>query len=129
MPAPDLKPQVPGEPLADAPVDPQAEKRAELEAIAALNAPEVIEGLSTMSPDELRLLREIEAAGKGRVTVLGAIDAALEPPTDPEPDPEPDGAGPGPDAPASDEPIRASQQPKAKLTDAGWVVPEPDPKG
>lgn len=124
MPAPDLKPQVPGEPLTDAPVDPQAEKRAELEAIAALNAPEVIEGLSTMSPEELRLLREIEAAGKGRVTVLGAIDAALEPPTDP----EPDDAGPGPDAPASDEPIRTAQQPTAKLTEAGWVVPEPTPK-
>ncbi|MCS4235054.1 hypothetical protein [Stenotrophomonas sp. BIGb0135] len=80
MPAPDLKPQVPGEPLTDAAADPQAAKRAELEAIAALNAPEVIDGLATMTGEELALLREIEAGGKGRVTVLGAIDAALAPP-------------------------------------------------
>ncbi|MGV6491546.1 hypothetical protein ACTUVK_000963 [Stenotrophomonas rhizophila] len=80
MPAPDLTPQVPGEPLTDTAADPQAAKRAELEAIAALNAPEVIDGLATMTGDELALLREIEAGGKGRVTVLGAIDAALAPP-------------------------------------------------
>lgn len=80
MPAPDLKPQTPGEPLTDTAADPQAAKRAELEAIAALNAPEVIDGLATMTGDELALLREIEAGGKGRVTVLGAIDAALAPP-------------------------------------------------
>ncbi|MGH8037066.1 MAG: hypothetical protein ACREPC_00260 [Stenotrophomonas sp.] len=84
MPAPDLKPQTPGEPLtdtpSDTPADPQAAKRAELEAIAALNAPEVIEGLATMTPDELRLLHAIETDGKGRVTVLGAINAALAPP-------------------------------------------------
>lgn len=80
MPAPDLKPQIPGEPLTDTPADPQAAKRAELEAIAALNAPEVIEGLATMTSDELHLLHAIETDGKGRVTVLGAIKAALEPP-------------------------------------------------
>ncbi|MFK3847726.1 hypothetical protein [Stenotrophomonas sp. NPDC078853] len=49
MPAPDLKPQIPGEPLNDASTDPQAALRAELEAIAGLNAPEVIDGLATMS--------------------------------------------------------------------------------
>lgn len=83
MPAPDLKPQVPGEPLTDTSADPQAAKRAELEAIAALNAPEVIEGLATMTSDELHLLHAIETDGKGRVTVLGAINAALAPPKAP----------------------------------------------
>lgn len=126
MPAPDLKPQIPGEPLNEASTDPQAALRAELEAIAGLNAPEVIDGLATMSPDELRLLHAIETDGKGRVTVLAAIDSALAPPADTETHASASG-GTEPQA-GEDEVVRKSKQPTSKLTDAGWVVPEPDQK-
>lgn len=139
MPAPDLKPRVPGEAptaetnAADAGAqdsasasDPKAELRAELEAIVSLNAPDVIGALPTMNRDELALLRELEAAGKGRVSVLGAVDEALSA----------GDAGPSA-APAAGEQAQANsvRAPAADtadrptLTDAGWVVPEPKPKG
>lgn len=129
MPAPDLKPRVPGEAptvettAADAgaqdsgaAADPKADLRAELEAIVSLNAPDVIGALPTMNRDELALLRELEAAGKGRVSVLGAVDEALSTAGE-------QGQTNSVRSPATDTADRPV------LTDAGWVVPEPKPKG
>ncbi|HHC8921413.1 TPA: hypothetical protein ACN3MR_002881 [Stenotrophomonas maltophilia] len=131
MPAPDLKPRVPGEAptvetaAADAgaqdsgaAADPKAELRAELEAIVSLNAPDVIGALPTMNRDELALLRELETAGKGRVSVLGAVDEALSA-----------GDQAAPKAPTNSAVTSADTADRPVLTDAGWVVPEPKPNG
>lgn len=139
MPAPDLKPRVPGEAptvettAADAgaqdsgtATDPKAELRAELEAIVSLNAPDVIGALPTMNRDELALLRELEAAGKGRVSVLGAVDEALSA-GDAGPSAIPD-AGEQVPTNAVVTPATGTED-RPVLTDAGWVVPEPKPKG
>lgn len=133
MPAPDLKPRVPGEaPTAEttaadagaqdsaSAADPKAELRAELEAIVSLNAPDVIGALPTMNRDELALLRELEAAGKGRVSVLGAVDEALSAGEQASPEKAQTNSVRATAADTADRPV---------LTDAGWVVPEPKPKG
>lgn len=95
MPPKNLTPRVPGEALPSTDTTPataavtagdavagvtegQADQlRAELEAIASLNVPEVLEALPTLNREELALLRELEEAGKGRVTVVGPIDERL----------------------------------------------------
>lgn len=91
MPAPNLKPRVPGEALPPTDATPDTtttaaaaaaagtdQLRAELEAIASLNVPEVLESLPTLNRDELILLHAIETDGKGRVTVLGPISDQLD---------------------------------------------------
>jgi len=93
MPPKSLTPRVPGEALpptetdagtatAAGAVDADAaaadQLRAELEAIASLNVPEVLEALATLNRDELILLHAIETDGKGRVTVLGPISDQLD---------------------------------------------------
>lgn len=89
MPAPNLKPRVPGEALPSTDATPDTtttagdatgndQLRAELEAIASLNVPEVLESLATLNRDELVLLHAIETEGKGRVTVLGPISDQLD---------------------------------------------------
>lgn len=97
MPPKTLTPRVPGEALpptetdadtaaagadvvdaAGGVTDPADQLRAELEAIASLNVPEVLEALPTLSRDELILLHAIETDGKGRVTVLGPISDQLD---------------------------------------------------
>lgn len=94
MPPKNLTPRVPGEALPPTDTTPdtaaatggegagvadgQADQlRAELEAIASLNVPEVLESLATLNRDELILLHAIETDGKGRVTVLGPISDQL----------------------------------------------------
>ncbi len=98
MPPKNLTPRVPGEALpptetdpttapaavgtevvdaAGVTTDPADQLRAELEAIASLNVPEVLESLTTLNRDELILLHAIETDGKGRVTVLGPISDQL----------------------------------------------------
>lgn len=141
MPAPDLKPRVPGESLvaADTVADPTSTTtdsnggadealRAELSAIASLNVPDVVDALPTMNRDELLLLHAIETDGKKRVSVLAAIDEALSATSN---DNATENAGEPADsegaADASAEPVRVDTQPRAVLTDAGWVVPEPKP--
>ncbi|WP_164178554.1 hypothetical protein [Stenotrophomonas maltophilia] len=97
MPPKSLTPRVPGEALPPAETDADTtiaaadavdaagidadhadQLRAELEAIASLNVPEVLEALPTLSRDELILLHAIETDGKGRVTVLGPISDQLD---------------------------------------------------
>lgn len=96
MPPKSLTPRVPGEALpptetdagtataagavdaAGATTDHADQLRAELEAIASLNVPEVLEALATLNRDELILLHAIETDGKGRVTVLGPISDQLD---------------------------------------------------
>lgn len=99
MPPKNLTPRVPGEALpptetdpttttaaagtevvdaAGVTTDPADQLRAELEAIASLNVPEVLESLTTLNRDELILLHAIETDGKGRVTVLGPISDQLD---------------------------------------------------
>jgi hypothetical protein len=142
MPAPELKPRVPGESIAppdtvtdaaaattDAGVTAADEAlRAELTAIASLNVPDVVDALPTMNHDELLLLHAIETDGKKRVSVLAAIDEALaaagsDSATESASAPA-DSHG---DADAVAEPVRVDTQPRAVLTEAGWVVPEPKP--
>ncbi|PZS48874.1 hypothetical protein [Stenotrophomonas maltophilia] len=98
MPPKSLTPRVPGEALPPAEADAATtatatadavdaagvatdhadQLRAELEAIASLNVPEVLEALTTLNRDELILLHAIETDGKGRVTVLGPISDQLD---------------------------------------------------
>ncbi|PZS74575.1 hypothetical protein [Stenotrophomonas maltophilia] len=98
MPPKSLTPRVPGEALPPAETDAATtapatadavdaagvatdhadQLRAELEAIASLNVPEVLEALTTLNRDELILLHAIETDGKGRVTVLGPISDQLD---------------------------------------------------
>ncbi|KAK6697373.1 hypothetical protein SNK04_014125 [Fusarium graminearum] len=137
MPAPELKPRVPGESIAPADTAPDASAaitdasgsgtdealRAELSAIASLNVPDVVDALPTMNHDELLLLHAIETDGKKRVSVLAAIDEALtaagnDSATDSASAPA-DSHG---DADAVAEPVRVDTQPRAVLTEA-------DPEG
>ncbi|EKT4090781.1 hypothetical protein QEG23_000251 [Stenotrophomonas maltophilia] len=177
MPPKTLTPRVPGEPLpptetdaataaagadvvdaAGGATEPADQLRAELEAIASLNVPEVLEALTTLNRDELILLHAIETDGKGRVTVLGPISdqldalAATQGETSAGPADgtvavagrlsealsagdadaawnDPRGyAAAAKKRSASAGPITKAEQPAAVLTAEGWVVPEPEPK-
>ncbi|MDZ5788522.1 hypothetical protein U4I37_19985 [Stenotrophomonas maltophilia] len=177
MPPKSLTPRVPGEALPPAETDAATtanaaeamdaagvatdhadQLRAELEAIASLNVPEVLEALTTLNRDELILLHAIETDGKGRVTVLGPISdqldvlAAEQGETSAGPaDGTAAAAGRLSDAMATGNedradkglaehaaaakkrradavPVTKAEQPAAVLTADGWVVPEPEPK-
>lgn len=144
MPAPaDLKPQTPGEsPAAEQPEqgatvqaeqptpppagaeqatpEQEAERLARGEMMTLINGnlPEFIASLPQWTPEQLQQLRELEALAKNRSTALNAIDAELAKRSAPAADVQ---AAPAVTA----GPIRTDTQPTPKLTDAGWVVPEP----
>lgn len=172
MPPKNLTPRVPGEALpptdttsdtsaavggeaAAGATEGQADQlRAELEAIASLNVPEVLEALPTLNREELALLRELEEAGKGRITVVGPIDERLAELLTADGQAEASGAAAVEEQPAANVaasagsadkglaehaaaakkrrasagPVTKADQPAAVLTADGWVVPEPEPK-
>lgn len=129
MPAPELQPQVPGEPTATDETTATGPSEAELTAVLDATVDEITSGLPALTDDELPVLLQLETAGKNRVTLLRAIEDEIQRRAEPEAEAAAAEQLQVAQKPIADDGVvRVTTQPSPVLTEAGWVVPEPELK-